>query len=152
MTGISPFLWFNDQAEEAVNLYVSIFPNSTIGETKRYGPNQPGAENKVMVISFKLAGQRFTALNGGPRFKFTEAISFVIDCEDQAEIDHYWNALTADGGAESQCGWLKDKFGLFWQVVPRELGRLLRTPAAMQAMMSMKKLDIAALEAAASSS
>jgi predicted 3-demethylubiquinone-9 3-methyltransferase (glyoxalase superfamily) len=146
---ITPFLWFNDNAEEAVNFYMSIFKNSKILDVKRYGEAGPGPKGSVMVIAFELDGQEFTALNGGPHFQFTEAVSFVVKCEDQAEIDFYWDALTA-GGGEVQCGWLKDKFGLSWQVVPKNIGELIGTPAAMQAMMTMKKLDIATLKRAAS--
>jgi len=155
MSRIHPFLWFDAQAEEAANLYTSIFPNSKIGRTTRYGPGSPGPEGQVMTIEFELDGQPITALNGGPHFKFTEAISMTVSCEDQAEVDRYWTALTANGGQESQCGWLKDRFGLSWQIVPTALPRLLSDPdkakvqRAMAAMMTMKKLDVAALEAAA---
>ncbi|HSW66779.1 MAG TPA: VOC family protein [Bacillota bacterium] len=154
MPKITPFLWFDSQAEVAANFYVSIFKNSKIIEEARYPEGGPGPAGTIMTVSFELDGQRFTALNGGPVFKFTEAVSFVIDCADQAEVDHYWDALTADGGEESQCGWLKDKFGVSWQVVPRSLPELLNQPdpaaaqRVTQAMLTMKKLDIAALEAA----
>jgi predicted 3-demethylubiquinone-9 3-methyltransferase (glyoxalase superfamily) len=147
---ISPFLWFDSNAEEAVDFYLSVFKNS-----RRLGglpnPSQDGkygTKARVLTVAFELDGQKFTALNGGPKFKFTEAISFVVRCDTQQEIDHYWTALTANGGAESQCGWLKDKFGLSWQIIPARLGELLRHPKAMQAMMTMKKLDIPTLEQA----
>jgi predicted 3-demethylubiquinone-9 3-methyltransferase (glyoxalase superfamily) len=138
---ITPFLWFNANAEEAVDFYVSIFKNSRRLDDLR-------AEGRVVTIGFELEGQKFTALNGGPSFKFNEAISLLVRCDTQAEIDDYWGKLTA-GGSEGQCGWLKDKFGLSWQIVPARMAELLRAPGAMQAMMQMKKLDIAGLEAAA---
>ncbi len=144
---IHPFLWFDSNAEEAAIFYVSIFPNSRLvgdlPDTREAGSRPP-----VLTVSFILDGLEFTALNGGPMFKFNESVSFVVRCETQAEIDRYWAALTANGGKESQCGWLKDKFGLSWQIVPADLDNLLRHPAAMQVMMKMKKFDIAALEAA----
>jgi len=150
-----PFLWFDREAEEAANFYVSVFPNSRITDAVRYGPGSPGGgEGTVMTIAFELDGQGFTALNGGPVFKFTEAVSFVIDCADQAEVDHYWQKLGEEGGQPGQCGWLKDRFGVSWQVVPRALPSLLgggdraKSQKAMAAMLKMKKLDIAALEAA----
>lgn len=148
-----PFLWFDDQAEDAANFYVSIFPNSKITIVNRYGEAGPGPKGQVMTIQFELDGQTFTALNGGPHFQFNEAVSFVIDCADQAEVDHYWDKLV-EGGAPSQCGWLKDRFGLSWQVVPTALYALIGDPdpakaqRATQAMLKMVKLDIAALEAA----
>ena len=151
---ITPFLWFDNQAEEAMNFYTSVFKNSKIGEVARYGEAGPGPAGSVMTATFELDGQHFIALNAGPHFKFTEAISFVIDCQNQEEVDYYWNKLTADGGQESQCGWLKDKFGLSWQVVPSMLSKLFSTPdkekanRAMKAMMQMKKLDIATLQKA----
>lgn len=154
MPKITPFLWFDTQAEEAANLYCSIFPNSKLGKIVRCGKFGPGPEGSVLTISFSLDGQEITALNAGPRFKFTEAVSFVIPCKEQNEIDHYWSKLTADGGEESMCGWLKDKFGLSWQVVPANLSELMNDPdpqksgRIMQAMLQMKKLDIAKLEAA----
>ena len=144
MPKITPFLWFNDNAEEAANFYISIFKNSKITNVKRYGEAGPGPAGTVMVVVFELDGQVFTALNGGPHFKFNEAVSFVVPCKDQAEIDYYWNALSSDG--EGQCGWLKDKFGLSWQVVPENIGELLSAPGAMRALGTMKKLDIAALQ------
>jgi len=157
MQKITPFLWFNDQAEEAANYYVSIFKNSKIVRVDRYQTD--GAEvsgrpdGSVMTVAFELDGQTFTALNGGPVFKFNEAISFVVNCETQAEVDELWRKLTA-GGEEVQCGWLKDKFGVSWQVVPAILDTLLRDPdpvkagRAWQAMLAMKKIDIAELQRA----
>ena len=155
MPQITPFLWFDSQAEEAANLYVSVFNNSRIVRTTRSGDAGPGPKGSVLTVEFDLDGERFTALNGGPMFKFTEAVSFVVHCKDQADVDKYWNALSGNGGQESQCGWLKDKFGLSWQIVPDILGKLLTSPdpgkagRAMQAMMTMKKIDIATLEKAA---
>ena len=155
MQKIHPFLWFDTQAEEAMNFYVSVFPNSKVLDVARYTATGPGAEGSVMTADFELDGQRITALNGGPHFKLDEAISFVIDCADQAEVDHYWDKLVEGGGEHSQCGWLKDRFGLSWQVTPRRLIELTKDPdrakaaRVMAAMMKMTKLDIAALEAAA---
>ena len=151
---ITPFLWFDDQAEEAAQFYTSIFKNSKILSVSRYGEAGPGQKGSVMVVSFQLEGQQFTALNGGPRFKFSEAFSFVVNCENQQEIDHYWTKLTSNGGQESQCGWLKDKFGFSWQIVPTALGKLMsgdpqKANRVMQALLQMKKLDIATLEEAA---
>jgi predicted 3-demethylubiquinone-9 3-methyltransferase (glyoxalase superfamily) len=152
MQKITPFLWFDNDAEEALNFYTSIFKNSKSIKVSRYGEGGPGPAGSVMVAEFEIEGQRFLALNGGPRFKFTEAVSFVINCETQEEIDHYWSSLTADGGVESQCGWLKDKFGLSWQVTPTVMGSLMAgqdaagSQRAMQAMMQMKKLDIKTLQ------
>lgn len=149
MPTITPCLWFDTQAEEAANFYVSVFPNSRILEVTHYGPNTPMPEGTVLTVEFELDGQRYTALNAGPQFTFDEAISLQIDCASQEEVDHYWSALTADGGQESQCGWLKDKYGLSWQVVSRELIDLIfhsdpvTGNAAMQAMMQMHKLDVA---------
>jgi predicted 3-demethylubiquinone-9 3-methyltransferase (glyoxalase superfamily) len=146
---ITPFLWFDDQAEEAAALYVSIFPNSRITAVS------PGPGGKAMTVSFELGGLPVTGLNGGPLYRFTEAVSFSVSCEDQAEVDHYWSALTSNGGEEGRCGWLKDPFGFSWQIIPRALPELLGGPdrgkasRAMQAMMGMKKLDVAALRAAA---
>jgi predicted 3-demethylubiquinone-9 3-methyltransferase (glyoxalase superfamily) len=145
---ITPFLWFDNQAEEAANFYCSIFENSKVGQVVRYGDSGPGPKGQVMIVTFQLNGQNFTALNGGPRFKFTEAISFVVNCDTQKEIDYFWEKLTADGGAESMCGWLKDKFGLSWQVVPTIIGELMsakdpeKSNRVMQAVLQMKKLDI----------
>ncbi len=145
---ITPFLWFDSNAEEAVEFYMSIFKNSRrVGELRNTG-DAPGPKGGILTISFELDGLRFTALNGGPAYKFTEAISFVVRCDSQADVDYYWSKLS-EGGAEIQCGWLKDKFGLCWQIVPARLPELLRNPKAMQAMMKMKKLDIAELERAA---
>ena len=147
MQKITPFLWFDGNAEEAMKFYVSIFKNSKIVST------MAGPDGKVMTGTFQLEGQQFMALNGGPHFKFTEAISLFVSCETQAEVDELWNKLTA-GGAESQCGWLKDKFGLSWQIIPSALGRLLgdkdreKAGRAMQAMLQMKKIDIAKLQQA----
>jgi predicted 3-demethylubiquinone-9 3-methyltransferase (glyoxalase superfamily) len=149
---ISPFLWFDGNAAEAVDFYLTVFKSSRrVSEFKIATDGGPVPKGTPLTIVFELDGQMFIALNGGPHFKFNEAVSFVIRCESQQEIDHYWDALTADGGQESQCGWLKDKFGLSWQVVPTRLGELLRTPKAMQAMMGMKKLVLADLEYAAQS-
>src|SRR5881275_3269104 len=151
MPKISPFLWFDTQAEEAANFYTSIFKNSKILEVVRYG--EAGPEGRVMTVAFTLDGQEFTALNGGPLFKFTEAISFVINCKDQKEVDYFWSKLSA-GGEEGQCGWLKDKYGVSWQVVPTVLVELLATKDAakservFQAMLQMKKMDIKKLKAA----
>jgi predicted 3-demethylubiquinone-9 3-methyltransferase (glyoxalase superfamily) len=147
---ITPFLWFSDNAEEAANFYVSVFPNSKLTDVARMGEGGP-----ALTVAFTLDGEDFVGLNGGPIHPFTEAISFVIDCETQEEVDYYWKSLTADGGQPGDCGWLKDRFGLSWQVVPRRLPELLTDPdparaqRAMQAMMQMHKIDIAALEAAA---
>ena len=150
---ITPFLWFDKNAEEAVDFYLSIFKNSRrLGELRNNSIDDPRMVPKgdVLTLTFELDGQRFTALNGGPAHQFTDAISFVVRCDSQDEIDYYWDKLSA-GGAEVACGWLKDKFGLSWQVVPVLLPELLRSPKAMQAMMSMKKLIIADLEFAAQS-
>src|SRR3977135_1086214 len=133
MQKITPFLWFDDKAEEAMKFYTSIFKNSQIGSVTRYGEGGPGPKGTVMTASFQLEGQEFIALNGGPHFKFTEAISFVVNCETQEEVDNYWNKLIAGGGQESQCGWLKDKFGLSWQIVPSILSKLLTDKDAKKA-------------------
>ena len=149
---ITPFLWFDNNAEEAMNFYVSVFNNSKIATVTRYGDAGPGPKGSVLTAAFELEGQKFVALNGGPRFKFTEAISFVINCETQEEIDYFWDKLTSDGGQESMCGWLKDKFGLSWQVVPAEIGSLLtgeKSNQVMQAIMQMKKIDLGVLRQAA---
>lgn len=154
MQRITPFLWFNNDAEEAANLYVSLFKNSKILSVSRYGDGGPGPKGSVMTVKFQLDGQEFIALNGGPMFSFTEAVSFVVHCDTQAEIDTYWEKLTANGGAESQCGWLKDKFGLSWQIVPGALGEWMtskdpgRSQRVMQALLRMKKLDIRVLQEA----
>jgi predicted 3-demethylubiquinone-9 3-methyltransferase (glyoxalase superfamily) len=153
MQTITPFLWFNDNAEEAANLYLSIFKDGKIHHVARYGEAGPGPAGSVMTIDFELRGQRFLGLNGGPHFKFTEAVSFVVSCETQPEIDEYWEKLSA-GGSKGQCGWLKDRFGLSWQIVPRILGGLAsskepkKAQSMMRAMMTMTKLDIAALQKA----
>jgi predicted 3-demethylubiquinone-9 3-methyltransferase (glyoxalase superfamily) len=154
MPNITPYLWFDNQAEEAMNFYVSLFPNSRLGEISRFGEAGPGPEGAVMSGTFYLDGREFHALNGGPHFRFNEAISLMVHCESQEEVDRYWNRLT-EGGEESMCGWLKDKYGLSWQIIPTRLGELLSDPdpdraqAAMKAMLQMRKIDIAALEAAA---
>jgi predicted 3-demethylubiquinone-9 3-methyltransferase (glyoxalase superfamily) len=148
---ITPFLWFDSNAEDAVNFYLSVFKNSRqTGKMMREIDDPSGPKGSVLTISFELDGLWFTALNGGPFHKFNEAVSFVIRCEDQQEIDYYWEKLT-EGGSEIACGWLKDKFGLCWQVVPARIAELVHRPEAMQAMMLMKKLDIAVLERAGQS-
>ena len=147
---ITPFLWFDSNAEEAADFYCSIFPNSRKLSELRNTGDAPGPKGGVLTVSFELDGLRFTALNGGPAYQFSPAISFVVRCETQKEIDDYWSKLTA-GGKEIQCGWLVDKFGLSWQIVPRRLPELLKNSRAMQAMMKMKKLDIAELERASQS-
>lgn len=148
---ITPFLWFDSNAEEAVAFYLSVFKNSRqTAKMIREVDDPSGPKGTVLTIGFELEGLPFTALNGGPFHKFNEAVSFVIPCENQSEIDYYWGKL-ADGGSEIACGWLKDKFGLCWQVVPSRIGELLKRPGAMQAMMQMKKLEIAALERAGQS-
>ena len=155
MQKITTCLWFDDQAEAAMNHYTSIFPNAKRGQITRYGKGGPGPEGSVLTCSFELEGREFTALNGGPAFQFTEAISLSVAGADQAEVDYYWEKLTADGGSESQCGWLKDRFGLSWQIVPRRLVELLADPdpgraqRATAAMLKMRKIDIAELERAA---
>lgn len=149
MQKISPFLWFDTEAEEAANFYTSVFKNGKMGSILKYDAASAKAsgqpEGSVLTVNFELEGQNFTALNGGPIFKFSEAISFVITCEDQEEIDYYWEKLSAVPEAE-QCGWLKDKFGVSWQVVPRNLDQLIGSPASMAAMMKMKKLNIQELK------
>lgn len=150
---ITPFLWFDTQAEEAANFYVSIFKNSKIGKVRRYGDAGPGPKGSVMAISFQLEGQEFTALNGGPQFKFTPAISMMVNCDTQQEVDALWEKLS-QGGRKDRCGWLQDKYGLSWQIIPTALGRLMSSPdrdkanRVMQAMLKMDKLDIATLERA----
>src|SRR5688500_3715792 len=144
---ITPFLWFDDQAEEAMNFYVSVFPDSKIGDVTRH-------DGKVMTASFQLAGQEFMVLNGGPQFKVNEAISLFVKCATQEEVDRLWAELTADGGEESMCGWLKDKYGLSWQIIPDALGEMLsdrdgeKAGRAMQAMLQMRKIDVAGLRKA----
>lgn len=146
---ITPFLWFDQNAEEAVDFYLTVFKNSRRITELRSPEQTTVAKGKTLTIAFELDGQRFIALNGGPNFKFTEAISFSVRCDNQQEIDDYWAKLSA-GGTEVQCGWLKDKFGLSWQIVPARIGELIKHPKAMEATMKMVKLDIAALEKAAS--
>jgi predicted 3-demethylubiquinone-9 3-methyltransferase (glyoxalase superfamily) len=154
MSRITPFLWFDKEAEEAAKFYVSIFPNSRITSTARYGEAGPGAPGSVMTVGFVLDGAEFTALNAGPQFKFNEAVSFLVHCKDQGEVDYYWDKLGA-GGTPNVCGWLKDKFGLSWQVTPDILLELIQDKDAakaqrvMKAMMGMKKIDIAGLREAA---
>jgi predicted 3-demethylubiquinone-9 3-methyltransferase (glyoxalase superfamily) len=153
MPKITPFLWFDGQAEEAATFYVGIFPNSRIVTMARYGEAGPGPKGSVMTVAFELDGKEFIGLNGGPHFKFTEAVSFSVDCTSQAEVDRYWSALAA-GGEEGPCGWLKDRYGLSWQINPTVLGEMLSDPdparskRVMEAMLKMKKIDIAALERA----
>jgi predicted 3-demethylubiquinone-9 3-methyltransferase (glyoxalase superfamily) len=155
MKKINPFLWFDSEAEQAAKFYVGIFKNSKIGKIARYGEDGPRPKASVMTVEFTLDRVEFVALNGGPQFKFTEAISFSVNCETQDEIDYFWEKLSADGGSTGPCGWLKDKFGLSWQVSPVFLGDMLADPDAgkanrvMKAMMEMDKIDIAALEKAA---
>ncbi len=155
MDKISPCLWFDGDAEEAARLYTSLFPNSHIDSVDRSPADTPsGPEGTVITVNFTLAGRSYIALNGGPDFKFTEAVSFSIDCDDQAEVDRYWDALLADGGEPSVCGWLRDRFGLSWQVIPRQLPEMLNSKdrdaarRAMQAMLKMVKIDVAELERA----
>jgi predicted 3-demethylubiquinone-9 3-methyltransferase (glyoxalase superfamily) len=155
MPKISPSLWFDNQAEEAANFYISVFPNSKLGKISRHTDAGPSPEGSVLTVDFELDGTGFNAINGGPHFTFSEAISFVIDCKDQAEVDYYWDHLLSGGGSQSQCGWLKDRFGVSWQVVPVALIELLSSPdkakakRVMDAMLQMVKLDVAKLEAAA---
>jgi predicted 3-demethylubiquinone-9 3-methyltransferase (glyoxalase superfamily) len=152
---ISPCLWFDGQAEDAATFYVSVFPNSKIGRISRYGDAGPGPKGSVMTVAFTLDGQEFIGLNGGPQFKFTEAVSFTVYCDTQKEVDSYWTKLTAGGGKEVQCGWVKDRFGLSWQIVPTLLPKLAadrdpkKVERVMRSMLGMKKLDIGALKAAA---
>lgn len=157
MQKITPFLWFDKEAEEAANFYASIFKNSKVNKVTRYTESSSKASHQptgsVMTVAFELNGQNFTAINGGPIFKFTEAISFVVDCDTQEELDHYWNKLSEGGDPKSQvCGWLKDKYGLSWQIVPSALGELLsdssRSERVMSALMKMKKIDIKTLQEA----
>ena len=150
---ITPFLWFDNQAEEAVKFYTSIFKNSKVLSPSRYGEAGPGPKGSVMVAPFELAGQEFLALNGGPQFKFTEAISFVVNCETQEEVDEFWERLS-EGGQKIQCGWLKDKYGVSWQIVPTVLAELMqsgdaaRSQRVMQALLQMTKIDIEGLKKA----
>jgi predicted 3-demethylubiquinone-9 3-methyltransferase (glyoxalase superfamily) len=153
MQKITPFLWFDGQAEEAMNFYVSIFKNSKVGKVTRYGDAGPGPKGTVMSATFQLEGQEFYALNGGPQFKFSPAISFFVNCETQQEVDELWEKLSA-GGEKSRCGWLKDKYGLSWQIIPSALGKMLQDPdpekanRVMQAMLQMDKIDIKRLQQA----
>jgi predicted 3-demethylubiquinone-9 3-methyltransferase (glyoxalase superfamily) len=147
---ITPFLWFDSNAEEAVEFYLTVFKNSRRLDELRSADDGQGPKGSILTIAFELDGQKFTALNGGPLFKFNEAISFVVRCDSQQEVDHYWSKLT-DGGSESQCGWLKDRFGVSWQIIPARLPELIRHPKAMQAMLQMKKIDLPELERAAQS-
>jgi predicted 3-demethylubiquinone-9 3-methyltransferase (glyoxalase superfamily) len=155
MTRISPCLWFDGNGMEAAELYVSVIPGSRITDVSYYGPDQPGQEGAVMVVAFELAGQPYTALNGGPEFKFTEAVSLQVYAADQEEVDRFTEQLTAGGGEVGPCGWIKDRFGLSWQIVPEALMELIRDPdpvranAAVQAMLKMMKIDIQALRDAA---
>jgi predicted 3-demethylubiquinone-9 3-methyltransferase (glyoxalase superfamily) len=151
MQKISPFLWFNDNAEQAANFYVSIFKNSRVVSVSRFGEAGPGPKGTTMSVTFELEGQTFMALNGGPLFTFTEAISFFVNCETQQEVDYFWEKLT-EGGQPSRCGWLKDKFGLSWQIIPTILGKLLADPdpeKSKRVMLGMNKLDIEGLRQAA---
>jgi len=154
MDQITPCLWFDTEGEEAASFYTSVFPNSKILDVARYGAAGPGPAGTVMAVSFELRGQKFVALNGGPQFKFSEAISFQVACEDQEEVDAFWSKLT-EGGEEAQCGWLKDKYGLSWQIFPKALPQLLggpdreRSQRVMAAMLKMKKIDLDGLERAA---
>lgn len=154
MRAIQPNLWFDGNAEQAAEFWVSVFPASRVLGTTRYPEGAPGPAGEVMTVEFELFGQRFTGINGGPQFSFSEAVSFLVPCADQAEVDHYWAALS-EGGEEGPCGWLKDRFGVSWQVVPDGMDELFADPdparaqRAMQAMMSMKKLDLATLQRAA---
>jgi predicted 3-demethylubiquinone-9 3-methyltransferase (glyoxalase superfamily) len=158
MQKITPFLWYDTQAEEAAKFYCSVFNDSKILNTARYPEGSPAPAGSVMTVEFELEGKRFIALNAGPHFKFNEAISFVIECENQEEVDHYWGKLTSGGGQESMCGWLKDKYGLSWQVTPKQLPKLMtssdreKAQRVMQAMLQMKKIVIADLERAAAES
>jgi predicted 3-demethylubiquinone-9 3-methyltransferase (glyoxalase superfamily) len=153
MSTITPFLWFDDKAEEAMNFYVEVFGDAKVGEVSRYGDDGPGPAGTVMSATFELRGQQFMALNGGPGFPFTEAVSLFVACETQEEVDDLWEKLTA-GGEESRCGWLKDRYGLSWQIIPNALGELLNDPdpvksqRVMQAMLQMGKIDIAGLRRA----
>ena len=149
MNKITPFLWFNDNAEAAANFYLTLFPNSRKLNELRTNEANPGPTGSLLAIDLEINGQQVTFLNGGPAYQLTEAFSFVIRCETQAEIDDYWTKLTADGGKEIACGWLTDKFGVTWQIVPVDIFKLVNNPGGMRAMMTMKKLDIAALHQAA---
>jgi predicted 3-demethylubiquinone-9 3-methyltransferase (glyoxalase superfamily) len=152
MATVTPFLWFNGKAEEAANFYVSIFKNAKIETVARWGGGGPAPAGAVMSVTFTIDGRELIAFNGGPEFSFTPAFSMMVTCETQAELDELWDKLLAGGGPPSRCGWLKDRFGLSWQIIPKRLGELLRSPRAMKAMMEMVKLDIRVLEEAARSS
>jgi predicted 3-demethylubiquinone-9 3-methyltransferase (glyoxalase superfamily) len=156
MAKITPNLWFDGNAEEAASFYVSLLPGSRVDHVSRSPADNPSTPaGAVLLVDFTLAGQPFRGINGGPQFAFTEAISFGIDCEDQAEVDRLWNALTADGGSPGQCGWLKDRYGMSWQIIPRQLGEMMGDPdperarRAMEAMLRMTRIDVAALRRAA---
>ena len=155
MAAISPCIWFNGEAEEAATFYVSVFSDAALGAVSRYGAGAPFEAGTALMVEFTLAGRRFQALNGGAQFRPSEAVSFSISCKDAAEVDHYWEALAGNGGSEGRCGWLKDRFGVSWQVVPEGLGKVLSDPdraragRAMKAMMSMTKLDLPAMVRAA---
>jgi len=155
MSKIAPCLWFNGEAEEAANYYVSLFPDGAITSISHYGPGMPFPEGTALMVEFSLAGQRFQALNGGPQYQFNPAVSLSIDCVDQTEVDRLWAALLEGGGGEVACGWIMDRYGVSWQVVPHGMGDIIRDPdpkradRAMQALMKMKKLDLAAMRAAA---
>lgn len=146
---IKPFLWFDNEAAEAANFYISLFEDGKIVTVTHYGDNMPKPKGTVMTVVFQINGTEFIALNGGPEFKFNPSVSFVVSCDTQAEIDKLWNGLTANGGKPVQCGWLTDRFGLSWQIVPSKMSEYARSPAAMQALMGMTKLDIDTLEKAA---
>jgi predicted 3-demethylubiquinone-9 3-methyltransferase (glyoxalase superfamily) len=154
MDKLTPCLWFDFNAEEAVEFWLSVFKDGKVIDVTRYGDSMPQYKGKVLVIRYELAGQHFMGLNGGPQYKFSEAVSLSVNCKDQAEVDYYWNALSAGGGEEGPCGWLKDRFGFSWQIVPEALPRLLNDPDKARAqrvfgaMMEMRKIDIAKLEAA----
>lgn len=154
MSKITPFLWFDGKAEEAMNFYVSLFKNSKIIRAEKFVEGSPFPKDWIMMGVFELDGQRYYCMDAGPQFPFTEAISMFVSCEDQAEVDYFWNAFLAHGGTESQCGWLKDKYGMSWQIIPKVMSEILGSPEkekksrAFQAMMTMKKLDVAALQKA----
>jgi predicted 3-demethylubiquinone-9 3-methyltransferase (glyoxalase superfamily) len=154
MTSITPCLWFDDRIEDAIDFYTSVFKNGKVTNILRNQAGGPGPEGTILTADFELEGQKFIALNGGPQFKFTEAVSFFVTCADQQEVDYYWSKLTADGGAESQCGWLRDKYGLSWQIIPKQLMQMIGSQdkaaaqRAMQAMLKMGKIIVADLEKA----
>lgn len=154
MQKITPFLWFDNNAEDAMNFYTSIFKNSRAGAVSRYGEGGPGPKGTAMTVNFELEGQQFIGLNGGPTFKFNESISFFVNCETQEEVDELWGKLIEGGGKPSQCGWLKDKFGLSWQIIPKALGEMLGDPdrikaqRVMHAMLQMSKIDVNKLKEA----